>query len=69
MHYVPGPSLLLLLILPMQNNKSVKTLFIRDVQKDTVLSVGSHVHLMLYLPLNPTPPTYCIFCTLLITVL
>ena len=48
---------------PMQNNKSVKALLTHNVQKNTVLRVGSHVKystwlcLMLYLPLNPTPHT------------
>ena len=48
---------------PIQNNKSVKAPFTCDVQKNTVLRVGSRVkystrlHLMLYLSLDPTPHT------------
>ena len=38
------PSLLLLLILPTQNNKSVKAPFTRDVRKNTVLGVGSRAN-------------------------
>ena len=37
----PDPSLLLLLILPIQNNKSVKAPFTHDVWKNTVLGVES----------------------------
>ena len=43
-HIRLNPSTLLLLILPMQNNKSVKALFTRDVWKNTVLRVGSHAN-------------------------
>ena len=68
-HHVSGPSLLLLLIFPMQNSKSVKAPFTRDVRKNTVLRVGSHVKystwlcLMLYLPLNLTPILYFPYIT------
>ena len=57
------PSLLLLLIFPMQNNKSVKAPFTPDVRKIIILRVGCHVKystplcLVLFLTLNPTPET------------
>ena len=73
-HHILGPSLLLLLILPTQNNRSVKVLFTHDVWIITVFREGSHVkysihlRLILYLPLNPTPHSYCILHISLITV-
>ena len=69
MHHVSNLLLLLLLILPMQNNKSVKALFTCDVEKNTVLGVRSSVkyrtwlHLVLYLPLDPTPVLYFPYIT------
>ena len=42
MHIHSNALLLLLLILPTQNNKSVKALFTHDVQKNIVLGVWSH---------------------------
>ena len=40
MHHVLGPSLLLMRILPMQSNKSVKAPVIGDAWKNAVLGVG-----------------------------
>ena len=40
MHHALGPLLLPLLILPMQNNKSITALLIHDVQKNIALRVG-----------------------------
>ena len=64
-HIHSNPSLLLLLILPMQNNKSVKAPFTRDVWKNTVLGVGSHANTALSFALccicNSTPPLILYF--------
>ena len=67
-HHVPDPSLLLLLILPMQNNTSIKAplIFIHDVWKNVVLGVGSYstwLRLVLCLPLYPTPHTVFAYIT------
>ena len=59
-HHAPSSSLLLLTILPTQNNKSVKVPFTHNVQKNTSVRMGSHVkystHLCLmlyvYLPFD-----------------
>ena len=61
LHHSTDP--LLLLILHIQNNKSVKAPFTSDVRNKTVFGVGSHAKysfwlwLMMYLPLDPTPHT------------
>ena len=68
-HHNMGSLLLLLLILPTQNNRSVKVLFTHDVWINTVFREGSHVkfsihlHLVLYLPLNPTPHAVFLYIT------
>ena len=62
-HIYPDPSLLLLLILPIQNNKSVIASLTCDVRKNTVHRVRScaktqtFLCLMLHSPLDPTPHT------------
>ena len=59
-HHVLDPLLLLILILPTQNDKSVKALFTRNVWKNIALRVRPYVKysarlcLVLYLPLDPT---------------
>ena len=51
----PNPSLQLLLILPMQNNKSDKAPFTHDVWKSTVFGVGSRAVFSTW-----PHPSYCI---------
>ena len=65
--------LLLLLILPTKNNKSVKAPFTRDVQKNTVLRCGlmqiQHLASPRAVFVTRPHPSYCIFHTSLAMVL
>ena len=53
----PNPSLLLLLILPMQNNKPHLFVMCRkfSTRGGVLCKYSTRLHLVLYLPLNPTP--------------
>ena len=60
MHICSNP--LLLLILPTQNNKSVKAPFTCDIQKNTVFGVGSRANRAVFATL-PHPRTVFLYIT------